>query len=130
MPVAVLYGVYLILTTIWLTWWLSGKKSDPGSIPGSGRSPGKGNGFPFQYSCLGNPMDRGAWRATVHGVTRARHYLATKPPPVFHLKLLVTTFQTWNTWLYRKVPPGSESNRYQEPTHLPMQEVLETHVQS
>ena len=42
---------------------------DPGSIPGSGRSPGEGNGNPLQYSCLGNPMDRGAWRATVHGVT-------------------------------------------------------------
>ena len=36
-----------------------------GSIPGSGRSPGEGNGYPFQYSCLQNPMDRGAWRAIV-----------------------------------------------------------------
>ena len=41
------------------------------SIPGSGRSPGEGNGNPCQYSCLGNPMDRGAWRATVHGVTKS-----------------------------------------------------------
>ena len=41
---------------------------DLGSSPGSGRSPGGGNGNPLQYSCLGNPMDRGAWRATVHGV--------------------------------------------------------------
>ena len=41
-----------------------------GSIPGSGRSLGGGNGNPFQYSCLENPMDRGAWRATVHGVTK------------------------------------------------------------
>ena len=40
---------------------------DAGSIPGSGRSPGEGNGNPFQYSCLGNSMDRGACRATVHG---------------------------------------------------------------
>ena len=39
---------------------------------GSGRSPGGGNGNPFQYSCLGNPMDRGAWRATVHGVAKRR----------------------------------------------------------
>ena len=38
-------------------------------IPGSGRSPGKGNGYPLQYSCLGNPMDRGAWQATVYGIT-------------------------------------------------------------
>ena len=39
---------------------------DPGSIPGAGRSPGEGNGNPLQYSCLENPMDRGAWQATVH----------------------------------------------------------------
>ena len=43
---------------------------DMGSIPGLGRSPGEGNGNPLQYSCLGNPMDRRAWRATVHGVTK------------------------------------------------------------
>jgi len=42
------------------------KAGDMGSIPGSGRSPGKGNGNPLQYSCLENSMDRGAWRATVH----------------------------------------------------------------
>ena len=53
---------------------------DPGLIPGSGRSPGEGNGNPLQYSCLENPMDRGAWQATVHGVTRVRHDLATKSP--------------------------------------------------
>ena len=46
---------------------------DPGSVPGLGRSPGKGNGNPRQYSCLENLMDRGAWRATVHGVTRVGH---------------------------------------------------------
>ena len=40
---------------------------DLDSIPGSGRSPGEGNGNPLQYSCLENPMDRGAWQATVHG---------------------------------------------------------------
>ena len=43
---------------------------DSGWIPGSGMSSGKGNGHPFQYSCLGNPMDRGAWRAIVHGVAK------------------------------------------------------------
>ena len=42
-----------------------------GSIPGSGRSLGEGNGNPLQYSCLENPMDRGAWQATVHGVTKS-----------------------------------------------------------
>ena len=54
---------------------------DPGSIPGSGRSPGEGNGNPLQYSCLGNPRDREAWQATLHGVTRVRQDLATEPPP-------------------------------------------------
>ena len=54
---------------------------DPGSIPGSGRVPGEGNGNPFQYSCLENPMDRRAWQATVHGVARVIYNLATKPPP-------------------------------------------------
>ena len=44
---------------------------DTGSIPGLERSPGGGNCNPLQYSCLGNPMDRGAWQATVHGVTTA-----------------------------------------------------------
>ena len=43
---------------------------DLGSVPVLRRSPGEGNGNPLQYSCLGNPMDRGAWRATVHGVTK------------------------------------------------------------
>ena len=68
---------------------------DLGLIPGSGRSPGEGNGThsnvlaatpspgeghgnPLQYSCLENPMDRGSWQATVHGVTRVRHDLETK----------------------------------------------------
>ena len=44
---------------------------DPGSIPGLGRPLGEGNGNPIQYSCLGNPMDRGAWWATVHGVAKS-----------------------------------------------------------
>ena len=43
---------------------------DVGLIPGMGRSPGEGNGNPLQYSSLGNPMDRGAWQATDHGVTK------------------------------------------------------------
>ena len=58
-----------------LPWWLPGKESacragiaDVGFSPGSGRSPGDGHGNPLQYSCLENPMDRGAWRATVHRV--------------------------------------------------------------
>ena len=48
-----------------------------GSIPGSGRSPGEGNGNPLQYSFLENPMDRGAWWATDHGVTKSQMRLTT-----------------------------------------------------
>ena len=59
-------------------WWLSSKESAckaevSGSIPGLGRSPGGGHGNPLQYSCLENPMNRGAWQATLHGVTRVGH---------------------------------------------------------
>ena len=46
-----------------------GDRRDAVSVPGLGRSPGGGHGNPLQYSCLENPMDRGAWQATVHGVT-------------------------------------------------------------
>ena len=60
---------------------LAGKVStynvgDSGSIPGSGRSSGEGNGNPLQYSCLENPMDGGAWWATVHGVAKSRTRLS------------------------------------------------------
>ena len=49
----------------------AGDLRDAGSIPGSGRSPGEGHGNPLQYSCLENPMDRGAWWATGHGVAKS-----------------------------------------------------------
>ena len=61
-----------------LPWWLKTLKKpacnagDMGLIPGSGRSPGEGNGNPLQYSCLENSMDRGSWQATVYGV--AKHW--------------------------------------------------------
>ena len=51
----------------------AGDLRDVGSIPGKGRSSGGGNGNPLQYSCLENPMDRGAWWAIVHGSQRVRH---------------------------------------------------------
>ena len=50
----------------------AGDSRDKGSIPGSGRSPGEGNGSPFQYSCLGNSMDRGVWRVTAYGVAKSQ----------------------------------------------------------
>ena len=60
--------------------WLSGKKSacnagDPSLIPGSGRSPGEGNGNPLQHSCLENPMENRTWQSTVHGVAKSRTLL-------------------------------------------------------
>ena len=66
--------------------WLGGKESAFQSRrirfdPGLERSPGRGNGNSLQYSCLGNPMDRRTWQAIVHGITRVRHSLGTKPPP-------------------------------------------------
>ena len=59
-----------------LPWWFSNKDStcsagDVGLIPGSERSLGEGNGNPLEYSCLGSPMDRGAWQATVHGAAES-----------------------------------------------------------
>ena len=55
-------------------------EGDTGSVPGLGRSPGEGNGNPLQYSCLGNPMDRGARWATVHGVTKSHTQLSKRQP--------------------------------------------------
>ena len=59
------------------------KAGDLGLISGMGRYPGEGNGNPLQYSCLENPLDRGAWWSTVHRVTRVGHDLVTEtaPPP-------------------------------------------------
>ena len=57
----------------------AGNERDADSIPGSGRSPGEGNGKALQHSCLVTHMDKGAWWATIHVVTRVRHDLAAKP---------------------------------------------------
>ena len=81
-----------------LPWWLTSKRillqcrrhGSMGSIPGSGRCPGEENDNPLQYSCLGNPTDRGALWAMVHSVTRVRHDLATKP--LLLLLLLLSRF--------------------------------------
>ena len=67
-----------------LPWWLSNKESvcnagdarNMDSIPESGKFPGRGNGNPLQYSCLGKPMDTGAWQATVHGIAKRRTQLS------------------------------------------------------
>ena len=79
---------------------LSGKEStcnagDAGSIPGLGRSSGEGNGNPLQYSCLGSPMDREAWRATDMGVAGVGHDLATKPLPHYQECYEIKEDQRW-----------------------------------
>ena len=58
-------------------------------MPGSGRSPGKGNGSPLQYSYLGNPMDRGAWQATVNGLAKSQTGLSTNNNNKEYLRLVI-----------------------------------------
>ena len=59
---------------------------DPGLIPGSGRSPGERNGYPLQCPCLENPMDRGAWQATVHGVTKSWTWMSDQAQHSKHVR--------------------------------------------
>ena len=69
---------------------------DPGSVPELERSPGEGNGNPLWYSCLENPMDRGAWQATVHGVAKSQTQLSN-----FTLTInswLNSSIQNWENW--------------------------------
>ena len=66
---------------------------DLGSIPESGRSPGEGNGYPLQYSCLGNPMDKGAWYAIVLGVTKESDITATKQQQQILIRELLSEIQ-------------------------------------
>ena len=82
----------------------AGDVRDSGLIPGLGRSPGGGNGNPLQYSCLENPMDRGAWQATVHRVAKSRTWMKRLST---HACLHLTTFQNRNllvakSWLALK----------------------------
>ena len=67
---------------------------DTGSIPGLGRSPGEGNGNSLQYSCLGNPTERGTWQATVHGVTKG----SDSTQPLNNKALYLVIFST-NSYL-------------------------------
>ena len=76
-----MYSELLLLLSAGFPGGSDGKASvynagDPGSIPGLGRPPGEGNGNPLQDYCLENPIDRGAWSATVHGVTKSRTQLS------------------------------------------------------
>ena len=71
--------------------WTTG---DAGLIPGSGRSPGGRNGNLLQYSCLGNPMDRGYWQATIHGVTKRQVQLRMHALPLHNLELYLDWHHT------------------------------------
>ena len=97
---------------IGFSWWLSGKESafprgDIGSIPGLGRSPGEGNANPLQYSCLGNPMGKRAWQATVHSVAKVRHDLGTKTTTIYEVNKRIDITEkplgNWRTTL-KKLP--------------------------
>ena len=68
------------------------QKTQVRSLDWEDQSPGEGNGSPLQETWLENPMNRGAWQATVHGVARVEHDLATKPPPPI--------MQSWKTMKY------------------------------
>ena len=85
---------------------------DLGSVPGLGRFPGDGNGNPLQYSCLENPMEGGAWQATVHGVAKSRTSLSD-----FMMTTMITIVKTV---LGRSPPPGlyTDKNRNTMPVFL------------
>ena len=72
---------------------------DTGLTPGLGRSPQGGNGSPLQYSCLGNPMDRGAWRATVHGAAESVTHMHAHAP---NLMLISSAMLSEGTWVRDK----------------------------
>ena len=80
---------------------------DPGLVPGLGRFPGEGNGYPLQYSCLGNPMDGGAWWAAVHGIAKSRTRLSDFPF-TFHFHALEKEMATHPSVLAWRIPGTGE----------------------
>ena len=83
----------------------AGDTRDLGLIPGLGRSPGGGHGNPLQYSCLENPMDRGAWRATVHGVAESQTRLSDTVCSHTHTHMRVSLMKSLKD--YRILPLSS-----------------------
>ena len=85
---------------------------DVGSIPGSGRSPGKGNGSPLQYFCLENPMDNRAWQAIVHGIQRVRHDWESKQQQnqweLVFIGKFWTTYSKWSEFRFGSESVGNE----------------------
>ena len=80
---------------------------DGGSLPGSERSPGEGNGNPLRYFCLGNPMDRGSWQAEVHGILKRLHDLSDFPF-TFHFHALEKEMATHSSVLAWRIPGMGE----------------------
>ena len=97
----------------------AGDVRDASSIPGWGRSPGEGNGNSLQYSCLGNPMDRGAWRATVHGVAKSRTQMTHTHIPSVRTKSWTKLDLTWSK------PPTPTFRPYKTQGKRRMRESLE-----
>ena len=85
---------------------------DVGSIPGSGRSPGKGNGSPLQYFCLENPMDNRAWQAIVRGIQRVRHDWESKQQQnqweLVFIGKFWTTYSKWSEFRFGSESVGNE----------------------
>ena len=86
---------------------LPAKAGDVGSVPGLGRSPGEGNGYPLQYSCQENSIDRGAWWATVHGVAKSRTRLSDFTF-TFHFHALEKKMATHSSVLAWRIPGMGE----------------------
>ena len=89
--------------------WHSGKAStwnvEDRFYPWIRKIPGEGNCNPLQYSCLGNPIDRGAWRATVHGVTSVWPHLVTKPSPPYAYSIIYTIiYSIYSIWPSKHSP--------------------------
>ena len=102
----------------------AGKESpnarDLGSIPGSGKSPGEGNYYPLQYSCLENSMDRGAWQATVHGVTKSQKQLSNFHfhEALKHAKKKKKLTIAWGHNIYNKYNFGNDKHQIQNSGYL------------
>ena len=94
------YFLVLHSLTFHLRIIINGNAGDVGSIPGSERSPGGGNGNPLQYACLGNPMNRGAWWAAIPGVAKSQTQLSTHMHE--HMHACNTTKQIIGILLFRE----------------------------
>ena len=94
----------------------AGDARDMGLIPGSGRSPGGGNGNPLQYSCLENPMDRGAWQATIYGVAKSQKQLSNWV--ILWFRRNIDSFR-WPKYVSHIYLVFIHSSRFPKPLELP-----------